>query len=90
MTNATGTEVLACNCGSWLAHWSKHSGHAPAQCSVSGCNDFAVDAALVRSGIGIMSAMNLDIVPVCATHNGTLGYFELKPDTRLVSARCII
>ena len=72
-----------CNCGSWLEHWEKFSGHAAIYCPVIGClNKDLVGAHVRRIGRDQTSY----IFPLCKLHEQSTGDLKVADVFPLVSA----
>ncbi|MBW7566297.1 hypothetical protein KIF53_09430 [Chromobacterium subtsugae] len=88
MTNEKGTGEDDCPCGSWIEHWSNHSGVSGViTCFVLGCKKVATDGAHVtldhvakKSG-----GFRTFIAPMCHEHNCQFGQdFQAKPNSVFV------
>jgi len=73
-SNVKGSGGKTCPCGTWKAHWLKHSGKSwPSYCSVGGCLNSAVLGAHVKNS-GVTGNR---IVPMCDDCNKREDTFNL-------------
>ena len=74
-SNATGTGDKSCPCGTWKAHWLKHSGKSwPSTCSVVGCSNAPTLGAHVKNP-GVSGNR---ITPMCDDCNQRTDTFSLS------------
>ena len=74
-SNATGTGDKSCPCGTWKAHWLKHSGKSwPSTCSVVGCSNAPTLGAHVKNS-GVTGNR---ITPMCDDCNQRTDTFSLS------------
>ena len=80
--NINGTLHKTCKCGSWLQHWKNFSGRTAKVCQAKSCIGTDLVGAHVQKDVD--SDDTWYIVPLCHSHNRTLGLLELVMGAMLV------
>lgn len=81
--NINGTSGNKCKCGSWIDHWKIHSKQKTNYCVEKNCTNTDLVGAHVQN---TTSDMSWYIIPLCSTHNKSIGELEILDNCILVSA----